>query len=52
MYISEQETLVPDAYLDISLEQSAGDDEMLELVFGPHLALTELALEVSPVNAK
>ena len=30
MYISEQETLVPRANLHVTLEQSAGDDEMLD----------------------
>jgi len=29
-YIGEQRNLVPGAYLDVSLEQSAGDDEMLD----------------------
>jgi hypothetical protein len=51
-YTGEQETLVPGADLDVSLEQGAGDDEMLELVFGSYLALTELTLEASSVNAK
>jgi hypothetical protein len=37
-YISEQETLVPGAYLDVSLEEGTGDDEMLDFDSLPSLA--------------
>jgi hypothetical protein len=40
VYISEQETLVPGAYLDVSLEECTGDDEMLD--FDGLLLTTEL----------
>lgn len=34
VYTSEHSSLLPGAYFHVALEQVAGDDEMLDLVFG------------------